>query len=257
MPRQSGRLNRAARVPLLLLSLTTAACALQRPPSLPSPRHAALRDGIDDVALRHGTDVVLDHDVRACFEAVVEERGALPLDRFHIELKPAVVDEPQMRALLAMLRRHLDRDTPFTVFYDLRSMKLGLSSRKALLYGNRWMSRSENSEPLDRRVRGVCVAVSSPLARRTAQWCISLCDTPAPVHVVRDAAEARRIAETWGAELRHDAHHDAHHDVHHPHVAATAHDAVHVAREAHAHDETHVDVSRTGKNWWGEGSYYQ
>ena len=177
----------------------------------------------------------------------------LPLDRFHIELKPAVVDEPQMRALLAMLRRHLDRDTPFTVFYDLRGMKLGLSSRKALLYGNRWMSRSENSEPLDRRVRGVCVAVSSPLARRTAKWCISLCDTPAPVHVVRDEDEARRIAETWGAELRH----DAHHDVHHPHVSATAHDAVHVAREAHAHDEAHVDVSRTGKNWWGEGSYYQ
>ena len=29
---------------------------------------------------------------------VAWERGALPLDRFHIELKPAVVDEPQAAA---------------------------------------------------------------------------------------------------------------------------------------------------------------
>ena len=193
---------------------------------------------------RAAAQEVFDRDGAPCFTAAMERGGGFPLDRFHITSLPEVLDEPQMARVLAMLRRQLDRNGPFTVYYDLRQLRLGLSSRSALLYGNRWMDRAENATPLNRHVKGVAVLVSSPVIRQTARWCVGLVDTPAPIRFVRDDAEARALAETWG---RVDVVDDAHAA---PHSAARRHATPEAAPAA---PPRQPDL----QPWWGDGPYYQ
>mmetsp|Transcript_29452 Transcript_29452/g.88081 ORF Transcript_29452/g.88081 Transcript_29452/m.88081 type:complete len:211 (-) Transcript_29452:26-658(-) len=143
---------------------------------------------------------VLDESSHDCFHSTLERHDDLALPRAVIRTKPSSVDEAGGRELLAFLARILDRDEDFTVFYDLRDMRVGLRSRGTFKMGNDWMSRPENAGRLDERVKGIVLLVPSAVARTTARWLVALANPPAPVAIVKDVDAALATARAWGAD---------------------------------------------------------
>ena len=150
-------------------------------------------------AAASGEREILEEAVAPSYEGCFERRPSLPLARYCVVMRPSVVDDTDVAKMMGLFGRILDRDEDLTAFYDLREMKMGLRSRAALRVGGDWMARPENAVRLDARVKAVVILVRSPFIRGIARWCVRFCAPPAPVHLVRDEAEALAIAAKVGA----------------------------------------------------------
>ena len=175
------------RVVCALLA-TSQAILLRRRPAAAPARAAAAPDAAPEP---------LVHQRSNCFDARFERTENLP--RMHIELLPSKIDENDGRNMASFMESVLDRNEDFTAFFDLRQMKVGLRSKACFSYGVEFMAQERHASRLDRRVKGVCLLVKSPVLRTTARWLVALCDPPAPVHLVRDESAAEDIARLFAS----------------------------------------------------------
>ena len=188
---------RRGRLALLLLVVGRAPCGALVAPTAGCARRVPRASSAGGAIVRRAEASVVDSCEAPACRVALERRDALPLPRLAFELRPSVVAEGDVRALIELLARVLDRDEDFSAFYDLRDMKMGLRSRAALRLGGDWMALPANAARLDARVKGVAILVRNPVIRGVARWCIAFCDPPAPVELVKSEAEALKLAEAW------------------------------------------------------------
>ncbi|KAL1507844.1 hypothetical protein AB1Y20_007452 [Prymnesium parvum] len=174
---------------------STAGADLQAPLSTLPPatlRPEVARPRIDDVAvMRESGDVDL-----ACVHAGLELRADLCLPRYSLIAHNHVVSEEDLREVLANFRQTLLGEELFTVYWDLREVKL--PSRKTIRVGVEWMGEPEHAKALDTKVKGVAVVVKGSVVRTVASWVLSVCKPPCPVCICRTPDDALSFARSIG-----------------------------------------------------------
>lgn len=146
-----------------------------------------------------GTNTILDRASVAAGTCTLERRDALPLPRLCVVTKPHTLTGLDLKALLQCFERTLHRQEPFTILWDLRTMRA--PSRAVIKEAIDFMGEPERKAAIDDLNQAVVVIVKSSVAAALARMCIGMCKPPVPVYIVRGdeealekvAAEGRRV----------------------------------------------------------------